>query len=156
MKSYVLSILAACLLGGLSEELLRGAMKRYVRYISGLAVLLAIVLPAGDAIRGVAEFFADAEQLLRIEETQSEADYEEIMKEELKDFGAKEGERLLSSALIERFSLDQGDLRVSLTEEEGQHRAVVYLSGKAIWQNPYLIELYVNETFRLPCDVVIG
>jgi hypothetical protein len=156
MKSYVLSIVAVALVGGLCEELLRGTMRRYVRWISGLAVLLVIILPAGDAVRGLAEFFSDSALWEHFEDLGSESDYAEIMESELKDFSTKESERVLSAAVISRFSLDEKDLRVELVESEGQYRAVVYLSGKAIWQNPYLIELYVNETFMLACDVVIA
>ena len=151
-----MSIVAVALLGGLCEELLRGAMKRYIRWISGLAVLLVIVLPAGDLVRGLAEFFSDSALWEQFEDLGSESDYAEIMESELKDFGTKESERVLSAAIISRFSLNEKDLRVELVESEGQYRAVVYLSGKAIWQNPYLIELYVNETFQLACDVVIA
>ena len=156
MKGYVLSIVAVALLGGLCEELLRGTMKRYIRWISGLAVLLVIVLPAGDVVRGLAEFLSDTALLEMLEETGSAADYEEIMESGLKDFGKREGERVLSAAIVSRFSLDEADIRVELTEGDGQYRAVVYLSGMAIWQNPYLIELYVNEAFQLACDVVIA
>ena len=156
MKNYLLSIVFASIFGGVCEELLHGSLKRYVRWVTGICVLAVIVLPLTDLIRGLSEWAASAPLDAILGEVEGDVDYAEIMQEQLQDFGVRESARVLSAAIAERFSIDSSALQVTLAMENGQYRAVVCLSGKAIWQNPYLIEIYVNETFALPCDVIIA
>ena len=156
MKEYLLSIVLASILGGICEELLHGSLKRYLRWVTGICVLAVIVLPVTDLARGLSEWVSSDVMDEIIGETEAREDYAEIMNAQLQDFGVRESERVLATAIAERFSIDSTMLKVTLSGENGQYRVVVCLSGSAIWQNPYLIEIYVNETFALPCDVIIA
>ena len=157
MKSYFLSVIVLACFGGICEELLpsRAKTQPYVRLVSGLCVLLALVLPAKDAIAGISDFLTSFGEDF---EAESREDfYEELFLGTFSGLTAEAAEQYLAEQLTKVFSISAGGCRTEMTlaEDGTVCRVLVCLSGEGIFHDPHAIAEYVREQCGCPCDVVV-
>ena len=161
MKTYFFSVIVTAIFGGICGELLpeQASSRQYVKLVTGLCVLLALIVPAKDALVGLGDFFSSLDLDAIAGDTSYEglSSYESTFESALGRFSLSEAERCLASAVSERFALPDGACRTEITvSDDGTlSRVLVCLSGGGIWHDPHEIAAYVEARYGCICDVAV-
>ena len=119
-------------------------MKKHIRLT---ALLLALLMIAACGVSCASE-------------GEGEEDYRTELESSMNSASASYFGEMLTQTLEAQFSIQTGDVRCAVKwENNGENlaptRVTVYLSGKAIWQDPRAIEAFVGELLGCECITVI-
>lgn len=156
MREYLMTLIGVSLfcgvVGMLSPE---GNIKKYVRLLSALCVLSAIV---GPLLSLGSEGVLSLEELVgEVEET--EVDYEEIYNQALIMGGERQAADAIWSDLVQTFSIPGEALEVSVkflaeTEENTVMDVTLVLRDEAIFADPHRMIQYLEEQTACRCTVI--
>ena len=155
MREEILALLGLGLGGTLCELLLpresTEGMRKLFRFLLSLCVLLLLLTPFLRFVRQGDALFSGE---ISFEKGELE-DYEQIFADTLQAQSTKDLEEGLYSLLQSEYGIDEEDcsITVALGADGALQRVSVFLSGKAILQDPIKIERALQE--RLKCTVEV-
>ena len=158
-SEYVIGIVSASVAVSLIKLLFsddKGGVKKTLSYILALAMVCAVMLPLG----GLLSDFLDGIENGKYNVDVSEGEQGSLS--DLIDEAEKVSEAELAAVLARRteehFSLPEGSVEVRVTLDFGKSVTItsltVYLSGRAMWEDPREIKAFIYELTEFECEVV--
>jgi hypothetical protein len=163
MKTYLLTLIAAALVaalvGILSPEGERGGIGKHMKLLTSLFLICVLIAPLERVIDGLRSL-ADGSFEITLPEGEGKEDFRTELESSMNSASASYFGEMLTQTLEAQFSIQTGDVRCAVKwENNGENlaptRVTVYLSGKAIWQDPRAIEAFVGELLGCECITVI-
>lgn len=163
MKSYLLTIILVSVAMGICEiitPIFKG-IEKYVKTISLLIILCAIITPLSQLVTNIDEaIFDDIKNDLIIDEDELKDNYNTLLNDYLHNYSIDELIDELKYILDREFKISAEECEIELSTEvvDGKLKVAyckILLSGKSIFQNPYTIEEYVNQLLDCRCEVLI-
>ena len=166
MTSYILTLLSASLAAGVIELLAPkgdgGRIASYVRMVSGLFLLIALLAPLKAGLE-ILQSVAAGDLAGFIEEhipTPEPEDYQNVFSSTLTSIGRQETEAWVTDSLETVFGIPPQNCAVeAVMESDGETMTLreirIGLSGKHALENPHPLEAYYSERFQCPCYVTI-
>ena len=156
MEGYLMSLISVALLGGIVGMIApEGEMKPYVRLLSLLCLLCAMIAP-------ILSLWLDSELSLEnmlgeIGENET-INYDEIYKQSLLAGGERQAEEYLYSSLVKEFDLPPDALEVFVkiqpkNDNEYSVEVTVALGTEAIFADPHRIIEWVENHMDCRCTV---
>ena len=164
MKAYLLSIIWVSVIVGIAELIsphVAGAQK-YIKMIGALCVLCVVISPLLN-IGGLSENFTDElkNDILEDQNSESYEKYQEILNEYLNEYSADKLKGEIQKLLKDNFEIPEDESEVLLFIEKKDEnitlkKVQILLSGRSIFNNPYVIENYIKELLNCTCEVLIN
>ncbi len=165
MKAYfgtlIAASLAAALVGILCPEGERGGIGKHMRLLISLFLVVVIASPLSQALQWLADA-VDGGIVLPEMQAPLPEDYQGKLDSALDAAGEVYFAQMLIQCLEAELGIGTGDVRCEVswqTDDSGKTspaRVTVVLSGKAIWQDPHVIEEFVTALLACPCQVAIA
>ena len=160
MSKYILSIVGISIIVGIVDILTpeNVGSRKFLRLLCGLAVAAVMISPLSNFISYVGvDFWGELEEHIYTDESEK---YEDILTDEIENASRKSIETSARALLCENFDISEDDCSVSVRlvkDERGFKidRVAVYLSGVAIFKNPYDIEEYFESLLACECVTII-
>ncbi len=161
MTEYWIGLFALALLCGAVELLAPAAMGQYVKWMSSLCLLCALIIPLVQLAtegKGLPDRLQSAlDEWLSVENS-VEDDFHDQWQEEFVQLDLSMAEASVRTMLAERFFVEAADLSVRITPDEKKEKILnirIALSGGAIWVNTHEMESYIQATFGCECIIYI-
>ena len=162
MREYFLTLIGVCLICGAASMLFfegRGALSGKVNLVGALCVLSVVISPLFSLISEIKS--GEMAPLLFGENYYDAYAFEEIYEENLSRESVSGIEKRLVTMISEKFNISDKNisLKIDYETDEGEIkilRAVVYLSGAAILEDPRDVTDYMKEFLDCRCEVLYG
>ena len=155
MKEYVIGLTALAFLASIIASLSpdQGKTTHQLKFLCSLVLICSLISPLLGFVESVSTVGLDFVGELEV------YDNEQLFIDSLARLSADELESSLADVLAQRFDIERKNLSVDVeyrTDGDSMTvtRAVVRLTGAAIFKDPYEIEAFVLDRFGLECDVI--
>ncbi len=159
MKEYIMKVVGAAILLGISEQLLppNAKLRSYIRLFGSLCLLLILIAPLGRVIASLPDWFDEGFSTLEASEGDV-SEYEKILEGTVKETVQKELSAALLRKLTDEFGVSE-ETRVGVSFEDGTplrvKKVLITVSGKDMFRNPYEMEEAVTALLGCECVVVV-
>ena len=158
---YAIGIVGVSVAVSLIELLMSddsGGVKKTLSFLLSVATVCAVMLPLGGLLNDFLDGISSGRYEVQMPESE-QGDFSELVGEAEKLSGEELG-RALGKSLEKEFSLPEGSVEVVAVLEFGDSVSIksitVYLSGRAMWQDPRKIKEHVRKLTGVECEVVTG
>ena len=156
---YVIGIVSASAAVSLIKLLLSddsGGIKKTLSYVLSVAMVSAVMLPLGGLLSDFLDGIKNGEYHIDVEQGE-QGDFSDMIGEAEK-LSAQELAATLARQTEEHFSLPEGSVEIKLTLDFGESVSItsltVYLSGRAMWEDPREIKKFIYDVTAFECEVV--
>ena len=127
-----------------------------------LVVLVVVISPITDLLKNYDDNMLDIlKENITVPQDQITDEYNDILKEYLKDYSVEVVVEKIKNILDEQFEIPNNECHiiVHITSKEESimiSKIQILLSGTSIFRNPYNIEKYIGDFFNSNCEVLIN
>lgn len=156
---YVTGIVSASVAVSLVKLLFsddKGGVKKTLSYILAVAMACAVMLPLGGLLSDFLEGVENGKY--NVDVIEGEPGSLSSLIGEAQKVSEAELAATLAKRIEEHFSIPEGSVEVKVTLDFGEGVTItsltVYLSGRAMWEDPQAVKAFIYELTDFECEVV--